>query len=1059
MKRALLGRGCVLMLALFVDGVAARAQSADSDRVDFNRDIRPILSNACIKCHGPDGSKREVDLRLDRRESAFADRDGKPAFVLGQPFQSEAYKRITSTDPDQRMPPADSGLALTKTQIELIRKWIEQGAEWQGHWSFIAPQRLRLPEVNDPTWPRNAVDYFILSRLEHAGLEPSPQAGKKTLIRRLSFDLTGLPPTPQEVDSFLADASPDAYEKLVDRLLASPRYGERMALDWLDAARYADTHGYHEDYHRDMWPWRDWVIEAFNSNMPFDQFTIEQLAGDLLLGANNSQIVATGFNCNHGVTTSGISEEYRVKYVLDRVRTTSTVWLGLTMQCGQCHDHKYDPISQAEFYRFFACFNTITDKVVDGWTGNVRPIVKVVSPKTETRLAELKKQILKLEQARKHRASEIGSALAAWERRIPAEGLKQLASPKDLIWHYSLDETTGDKVTNTVDETGLGKIKGNSHWTTGRFSGALRFDGETHIDLGDSAAFERTDPFSYGAWVFPNGNGAVIARMDDARAYRGWDVYVTGEHVEVHMIHHWPDNAIHKKAKERLKPDQWTHVFVTYDGSSKADGFRIYFNGKPQAVNVTRDQLTATIKTVKPLHIGRRNPSGYFQGVIDDVRIYNRKLTAWEVAILAGTDPVAPVLAIAKERRTQKQELALRQFYLEYHDAEYRQLSSRVSKLRALEEKTREQAAKKTVMVMREMKEPRQTFILHRGQYDQPGRKVKPGTPTFLPPLPEGASANRLGLARWLVSPTHPLTSRVTVNRLWQTAFGTGLVKTSEDFGTQGDLPSHPELLDGLATEFVRVGWDVKQIMKLIVTSATYQQSSKVSPALWARDPNNRLLARGPRFRLPAELIRDNALAVSGLLVEKLGGPSVKPYQPEGLWLETAGAGFLAINGGFTQDHGEKLYRRSMYTYWKRSVPPPNMLAIDAPTRETCIVRRQRTNTPLMALVMLNDPTFVEAARTLAQRMMTEAEDGPRNRIVFMFELATARQPEPDEIDVLLEIYQHQRGVFTKKNDAALNLLSVGESKRNEKLDPADHAAWTSVANIILNLDETITKE
>ena len=1077
------GLAAVLFFALMHAGFVARAQPAASDRVDFNRDIRPILSNACFKCHGPDAGKRQANLRLDRRETAFAERDGKPALVSGKPSKSEVYRRITSTDSDRRMPPADSGRTLTKAQIERIRRWIEQGAEWQGHWSFIAPQRSSLPRVQDASWPRNAIDYYVLSRLQVAGLKPSPQAGKRTLIRRLSFDLTGLPPTLGEVDAFVADESPGAYEKVVDRLLASPRYGERMAVDWLDAARYADTHGYHEDYHRDMWPWRDWVISAFNSNMPFDQFTIEQLAGDLLPGATNSQIVATGFNRNHGVTASGISEEYRVEYVLDRVRTTSTVWLGLTMQCAQCHDHKYEPITQADFYRFFAYFNTITDKGVENRAGNVDPLIKVESPELSATLATLKQQALKVEQAKQRRALAVGSDVTAWEKQLAANGgIKKLEPTTGLHLHYPLDATKGNRVANATGKHGHGKLVGHAVWTTGRFGRALSFDGKAYADLGNAAEFERTDPFSYGAWVSPQGSGAVIARMDDAAAYRGWDLLVTGEQVEAHLIHHWPGNAIHMKTKAKLKYGQWTHLFVTYDGSSKASGLRIYFNGKLQATDITRDQLTKTIKTKKPLHLARRNPSAYFQGAIDDVRIYNRALTAAEVATLADANPAAAILTIANELRTQKQQDALRQYYLTNHDATFRQLSADLDKLRVQETATREKAAKLTLMVMREMKEPRSTFVLKRGQYDQHGEKVTAGVPAFLSvggtasPLRDGLAirpTDRLDLAKWLVSSTHPLTSRVAVNRMWQMIFGTGIVKTSENFGAQGELPSHPELLDWLATEFVRGtdwqsvlqqaplrrtdcqsvgGWDIKRMMKLIVTSATYRQSSKISPAAFTRDPENRLLARGPRFRLPAELIRDNVLAVSGLLVEHFGGPSVKTYQPDGLWKETS-------NRGYTQDHGSKLYRRSLYMYWKRSVPPPNMFAIDAPTRETCIVRRQRTNTPLMALVMLNDPTFVEAARALAQRAMAAGVGNTRNRIVRMFEITTARRPEAAEADVLLAIYQRQRGVFHKNNDAALKLLAVGESKRDEKLDATEHAALTIVANVILNLDETITKE
>jgi hypothetical protein len=1031
------------------------AQSTEADGVDFDRDIRPILSRECFSCHGPDAHTRKAALRLDLREAVFGEQDGKSSVVVGDPSGSELYQRIVSTDPEQRMPPADSGHTLTNSQIELIRRWIEQGAEWREHWSFIPPRRSPMPSLQNAGWTQNAIDHFILATLAEAQLQPSSRANKRTLIRRLSLDLTGLPPTLKQVDAFLADESDHAYETLIDRLLASPAYGERMAFNWLDAARYADTHGYHEDYHRDMWPWRDWVIRCFNANMPFDQFTIEQLAGDLLPDATNSQIVATGFNRNHGVTASGISEEYRVEYVLDRVRTTSTVWLGLTMHCAQCHDHKFDPISQAEFYRFFAYFNSVTDKGVENRAGNVDPLLNVESPGLASTLDELQQQITRLELEKQERDAAVSDdGLAAWEQRVTSTNdSRRLRPSDDLLFHYPLDFTPDNQVRNTVGEHEWGVVTGNADWTNGHIAQALNCDGQTYVDLGDTAAFERTDAFSYGAWIRPkgDGSGAVIARMDDAEAYRGWDVFVTGGHVEAHLINHWPDNAIHAKTKQPLKPEQWTHVFITYDGSSTADGLGIHFNGMPQKVDVTRDQLTATIKTNKPLHIGRRNPSAFFTGAIDDVRIYGRCLTRDEVAALADASPVAAILAIAGQDRTLKQRDDLRRYYLNNHDASSRQLNTELQKLRVRQTETQEQSAKLTVMVMQEMKSPRPTFVLKRGQYDQHGQEVRPGMPAFLPPLPELARPNRVSLAQSLVAPGHPLTSRVAVNRMWQMLFGTGIVRTSEDFGTQGELPSHPELLDWLATEFIGVGWDVKAMMKMMVMSATYQQSSMSSAEAYERDPQNRLLSRGPRFRLPAELIRDNALAASGLLVRQIGGPSVKPYQPQGLWKETS-------NRGYSQDHGVNLYRRSLYTYWKRSVPPPNMFAIDAPTREMCIVRRQRTNTPLMALVLMNDPTFVEAARSLAERAMTDADD-EQSRIALMFQRVTVRRPVIEEADILFGVYQRQRHTFGQDQDAALKLLSVGESQRDERLDPAEHAALTVVANMILNLDETITKE
>ena len=922
-------------------------------------------------------------------------------------------------------------------------------AEPGSHWSFVVPRRQTPPAVQDGAWPRNAIDRFVLRRIEEAGLRPAGEADRRTLIRRLSLDLLGLPPTIGEVDAFLADRRPGAYHRLVDRLLDSPRFGERLALQWMDAARYADTHGYHEDYNRDMWPWRDWVIAALNDNMPFDQFTIEQLAGDLLPGATSRQVVATGFNRNHGVTASGISEEYRVEYVLDRVRTTATTWMGLTIGCAQCHEHKYDPVSQEEFYSFFANFNSVTDKGVENRPGNVDPLVEVVplgQQAIETRLAGV---IKSLEARRARRFEGVGDRVAAWERALAKQPGRRGVVEGPLLVHCRLDERDGQPV-STGSPGKPATVQGQAKWVKARVAGGLELDGRSSLVLGDVAGFERTDAFSYGAWVNPSSGGAIVARMDDAADYRGWDVFVSGRRVEVHLIHQWPGNAVHLISKASLPSDRLTHVFVTYDGSSRSAGVALYFDGKRQEVNVTRDRLTGSIRTARPLHIGRRNPSGFLKGTIDDVRIYPRQLKPEEVAVLAGTDGLDEILAVAAEKRTRSQRETLQRTYLALHDQEYRRLSEQRDRRR------RELDALKknrpTVMVMQDLKMPRRSFVLLRGQYDQHGAEVKPGVPGFLPGLPAGAPANRLGLARWLVDPSHPLTARVAVNRLWQLSFGSGLVETAEDFGTQGQPPSHPRLLDWLATEYIRRGWDTKSLLRLIVTSATYRQSSRSTPALRERDPANRLLARATRYRLPAELIRDHALASGGLLVEQIGGPSVRPYQPAGLWKETS-------NRGYVQDHGVALYRRSFYTYWKRSVPPPNMFALDAPTRETCTVRRQRTNTPLMALVLLNDPTFVEAARSLAGLVLGEKKAGIDGRIQHLFQRVTARVPEQEELSELQRLLADQLARYRRDPAAAGALLKVGESARDQRLDPAEHAAWTVLASVVLNLDEAITRE
>ena len=929
------------------------------------------------------------------------------------------------------------------------------------HWSFVAPRRPSVSHVASSSWPKGSIDRFVLAKLTHEGLEPSPAADRRTLIRRVSLDLNGLPPTIDEVDAFLADSRSDAYERLVDRLLASPRYGERMATYWLDAARYSDTFGYHEDWGRVMWPWRDWVIDSFNSNVPFDRFTVEQLAGDLLPNATERQRLATGFHRLHGVTSSGIDEEYRVESVIDRVKTTATIWMGLTIGCAQCHDHKYDPISQEEFYRFFACFNRGSDPAqMPNKPGNIPPLLRVEPPVAAEEIRAGKLRIRDLDDLLAKRRESVGDELVAWEKETLALRDDPDEPREGLVLHCRLDEETGNVIADAVkdgrgDAAHGGTVRGKARWTEGKLGRALELDGGAWVDLGDALDFERDDSFSCGAWIHPEGqaSGAVLSRMNDGASYRGFDVFATGGQIEAHVIHHWPDNALHRKTVTKLPPGKWAHVFVTYDGSSHAEGIRIYIDGIEQEAPITRNSLTATIRTETPAHIGRRNPSGFFRGRIDEVRAYDRELSAAMVARLAGADPVGSILAKPREKRTTDETRRLETYYLENHDDAFAGWTKERAALEARSRELREGLP--TTMVMDEMPRPRDTFFLERGLYDRRGHKVTPGTPAGLPPLPEGAPRNRLGLARWLVHPSHPLTSRVIANQLWQLVFGRGLVESTEDFGSQGERPSHPKLLDWLAVEIIESGWNVKAMLRRMVTSSTYRQSSATTPATRARDPGNHLLSRGTRRRLPAEMIRDGALAIAGLLVERMGGPSVKPYQPPGLWKEMR-------NQTYVQDHGESLYRRSVYVFRRRSVPPPNLDAFDSPDRETACVRRQRTNTPLMALVLMNDPTFVEAARALAQRVLTEPSlDGATvtERIEHTFRLATARSPSGAEAKVLDEIYRQQAAVYRDDTQAAAKLLAVGESARDETLEPATHAALTTVASLILNLDETLTRE
>jgi hypothetical protein len=1053
-------RRSIALLAFALITIQSRALAGPpvSAPPDFDREVRPILAESCFACHGFDENKRMASLRLDVPNVAYGKlASGKCAIVPGDPASSEVIQRVAASGP-LHMPPAYSGKKITAVQIEILRRWIASGAKYEPHWSFIPPKRPPLPAVRDSKWVRNPIDRFILARLEKERLHPSPEADRATLLRRVSLDLTGLPPSPAELAAFLADKSPNAYEKVVDRLLASPHYGERMALAWLDCARYADTHGFHIDPQRDMWPWRDWVIGAFNRNLPYDKFTVEQLAGDLLPNATTEERVASGFNRNHPINFEGgaIPEEYQTAYIVDRIDTTATTFMGLTMRCSQCHDHKYDPIRQKDYYRFYAFFNNIAENGLDGQNGNATPFIKVASEEQQKQLASYTAEIARVDNARQDRAQVTSAAdERAWETMAAAQIAFSTVN-NGLTADYHMHEGRGDQIHDYLGQQAV--FHGKAEWVPGKLGPALKFDGDsTFVDLGTSFAPDRDTPFSYGAWVYAQSGGqmAVLSRMKDDDANRGFDLYLGDGKVYAHFIHAWDKNVIRVNTKSTVEQNAWHHLFVTYDGSSKAAGVHIYIDGKPAELDITHDTLTDTIRTPQPLLIGRRSGSARFNGMISNVRLYHRALAPDEVLQLATIETIRPALATSPERRTPSQQAALTSYYTENVDPTYRQLTTE----RDGWEKKRSEldAAIPTCMVMQERDKQRDTFLLIRGQYDQHGEKVTPGTPEFLPPLPAGAPANRLTLARWLVSGTHPLTARVAVNRYWQMVFGMGIVKTSEDFGIQGERPVHPELLDWLATEFVRTGWDTKAMMRLLVTSATYRQASRVSPALLERDPENRLLAHGPRFRLQAELIRDLALTTSGLLVPKIGGPSVKIYQPAGLWEE------LSFKGGFSaqfyvQDHGESLYRRGMYTFWKRTVPPTSLQTFDAPEREFCMVRRAITNTPLQALVLLNDPGYVEASRKFAERVLHEGGSDEVSQMRYAFILALSRPPSSAESRIMTGMLHEQQARFKSDAVSAKKLLAVGESMRDEKLDAGNLAAWTVVANMLLNLDETITK-
>ncbi|MEX2120162.1 MAG: DUF1553 domain-containing protein [Pirellulales bacterium] len=1028
------------------------AGAEEPRRVEFNRDIRPILSDTCFKCHGPDEAQRQAGLHFDTEAGAMADLGGYQAIVPGNSAESVLFQRISAKDEEERMPPIDSGRSLSAEQIELIRRWIDQGAQWQKHWSLIRPQRLAVPAVSRPEWIRGPIDAFVLERLEREGLSPADEADKATLIRRVTLDLTGLAPTPAEVDTFLADTSPDAYENVVDRLLASPRYGERMAAPWLDAARYADTNGYQTDGERHMWRWRDWVIGALNANMPFDRFTVEQLAGDMLPGATLDQRIATGFNRNHRGNAEGgiIPQEYLVEYVVDRVETTGTVWLGLTIGCARCHDHKFDPVTQEEFYRLFAYFHNVPERGKAIKYGNSPPVVQAPTPHQQSELADLDARLGRERARLDDMQPALAESQAAWEVSVAAGDPLDLKPAEGLVAYYALD---GD----LAEQEGRGPAAefrdGTSTFEPGKLGQAACFDGTAHVDAGDVADFGFYDKFTCAAWVFSEGQGGtIVSRMTDEERADGYGIHLVDGKVQVNLVKRWLDDAIRVETQTVLSPGEWRHVLVTYDGSRVAAGVQVYIDGEPQPMRVLLDDLNQSFQTKQPLRIGGgAGPGGRFHGRLDEVRIYNAALPAEQAEVLATAETVTAIAGIPPDERTAGQARKIREYYLEHHATdEARQARRRVAELQI--ERKRLVESFPTVMVMEEMPTPRDTHVLVRGQYDKPGEKVEAGLPSSLAGESSLRLGNRLEFARWLVSPENPLTARVAVNRYWQMYFGAGLVKTVDDFGSQGQWPSHPELLDWLASRFMDSGWDVKALQRAIVTSATYRQSSKAPAALRERDPDNVLLARGPRLRLSAETVRDQALAASGLLVERLGGPSVKPYQPAGLWQELT-------EEDYVQGSGEDLHRRSLYTFWKRTVAPPSMMTFDASSRETCWVRETRTNTPLQALTLMNDVTFVECARVLAQRVLAGGPAEPDERIDLAFRLVLARRPTAAEAQVLRAGLEEHLALYLQHPQQAAELASAGEAPGDSGLDQTELAAYTALAGLILNLDEAITKE
>jgi len=1055
----------------------AQAPVAAAAPVNFSRQVLPVLSDNCFKCHGPDEKARKAKLHFDTAEGAFRIKDGKSVIAPGKPASSELIRRLTSADPEVHMPPPDSGRKLTAAQIEAIRLWVQQGAKWETLWSLTQLKQPAPPAVSDIAWTRNSIDRFVLARLEQEHLKPADEAKKSAILRRVTLDLTGLPPTPDELDAFQKDQSPNTYEKVIDRLLASPRFGERMATIWLDLARYADTNGYQADRYRPMWPYRDWVIKAFNENLPFDQFAMWQIAGDLLPNPTKEQRLATAFNRLHMQNEEGgiIEEEYRVAYVVDRVDTFGTAFLGLTFECSRCHDHKFDPITQKDFYSLFAFFQNIDESGQTSYFTNAMPVPTMLlsTDAQDKKIATLRAQIA----AKERELKELKNGVVASAALSPefTTWLKNQQNPQEIegeIARFDFNEIKNNKLANLIDPKKPGKAVENPKLIEGHSGKAAELSGENGFTFAGLGTFTRADPFSLAIWLETPSHDPRMVVIHHSKApidagSRGYEILLENGHVAFGLHHMWPGNSLKVVTRQLVPINQWSHITVTYDGSSRAAGMGVYIDGKPAECEVVRDGLYKDItyavdSTGEPdLAIGYRfRDNGFKGGAVDDFRIFNRALTAFDASRLAVGPQVHPSDGSdgnASEHPTtdptdltaSQRQILLDHFFATAHEPALA-IAKELHTLRQQENGLTNPIPE--AMVMQELPHPKPAHILKRGAYDAPAEEVFANTPAALPPLDPAAARNRLALARWLFDPSNPLTARVTVNRLWQQMFGCGLVETAENFGTQGSPPTHPELLDWLAADFRDHAWDTKRMLKQIAMSAAYRQSSQVSAELLAADPDNRLMARGPSRRLTSEMLRDQALLDAGLLVEKLGGPSVKPYQPPGVWE-------VAMNHpNYDQGHGDDLHRRSLYTYWKRSVAPPAMLAFDAPDRNYCVARRQSTATPLQSLAMLNDIQMTESARLISQRALKEHPKSVDGRINWIFRLIIDRDPTEQELPILKRLYAEQHDIFTTDPMSARKLLAVGEAKNDDSLDPVDLAAGTVLAEALLNHDEAIMR-
>jgi hypothetical protein len=1034
------------------------------EALDFNIHVKPILSDKCFACHGPDLAAQKAGLSLHDPEMAFAslkDSPGKVAIHPGSLRKSELFHRIISEDPEFRMPSQESNLTLTPKEKAILIKWIEDGAEYKKHWAFIPPQKHDIPKVKDKTWTKNPIDHFVLNKLEQEGIKPSLEADKETLLRRLSLDLIGLPPSLAEIDAFLADTSDNAYEKQVDRLLNSAHYGEKMAMHWMDIARFADTHGYTVDRYRDASPYRDWVIKAFNQNLPYDQFITHQLAGDLLPNPTKEQLIATAFNRIHPQNMEGgiVEEEFRVEYVVDRTSTMGQAFMALTLGCARCHDHKYDPISQKNFFELSSFFNQVDEAGQISWDDSTPvPTMLLTDSEKDNMLSYLLTQKNKEEEELKKVAEKEEEAFQAWLASKAFQNTAKLDFPASRVGFYSFDQNS---IQNNLNPSQKGimessEVKNQKPSYVEGFRGkAVKLNGDSWLDLGGVGVYSKSEPFSVSIWIsvpksltdgaiFHKGSGAVLYN------WRGYHLSLKNNRLELLMAHTAPYNAITKVTEQDIPRDQWINLVMTYDGSSKANGLKVFLNGLEMTTQTTHDNLYKDIlfQGGQPgLQVGAVwRGKGLKDALVDEVSVYNKELSSFEILQIAKLDEYKAILAQSRNEFNAQEKEALKKLYLNNHSLAYRE------KLRAVVAKRKTYADSveriPEMMVMQDKTNKRPTYILTRGEYSSRGEEVFPNTPESVLPMKEGLPKNRLGLAQWLTDTENPLTARVAVNRFWQNYFGNGLVATSEDFGNQGQLPSHPELLDWLALEFQNSDWDVKAMQRLIVTSATYRQASKNRAELMEKDPDNYLLARGPSVRLPAELIRDNALFAAGLLNPTIGGKSVFPYQPEGLW---------KVNGAnYVQDSDQNLYRRSMYTIWKRSVHHPTLSIFDAPDHSVSVSKRQETNTPLQALVLMNDPTFVEASKVLGEKMLDNPEIS--KSIEDTFRRLTGRKPNPKELQILLELRENEYRKFKSDQNKTKGWLASGEYQIPPDLDPFHLAANAVTASAIINSDAFLTK-